>query len=574
MVKEDKKVKKVKVDLSAERKQLQAEGKLPEWYTTAGWQMFKSKYLYQADSVKDQFRRIARTAAQHLPFVFRATAEEEFFGMMWDGVLSCSTPVLANTGTDRGLPVSCQGAHFGDSILSFYETRKDLAVHTQKGFGTSGYMGDIRPRGSAISTGGTAEGALPVLMGQTEDNRFVSQAGVRRGAFAGYMNLAGGDTDEIIDHVHAFPEDINIGWNMTAEEIDQIFSAKGLNREIKRKFAKSLKLKMTKGKGYYMKTTTANKYTTEAIKRSGRTIKASNLCTEIMLPSDELYNFVCVLSSMNLIHWERLKTSNDIFWATVFLACINKEFIARAKGIPGLEKSVRFAEDYAAVGLGALGFHSLLQKMRLPFGSFEAHMLNNEIFDRIEQETERANQWLGRVLGENKYTEGLGIHCAALRAIAPTKSTANLMAGLSEGINPDASMVFLQSTAAGEVYRINQFLLEIMKERGVYNQKEVDRIGALGGSVQTCDWLTDHEKLVFLTAYEINMLDHLRLCSQRQRRIDQGQSINLFLPGDADPAWIMKVHKYALMDEYIKSLYYIYSTRMIQGLNKECTACS
>lgn len=893
--------KKKKVDLSAERKRLQAEGVLPLWYTTAGWQMFKSKYLYQAANVKEQFQRIAFTAASHLPLVYKKEAEEKFFNMMWDGVLSCSTPVLSNTGTDRGLPVSCQGADFGDSVIEFFETRKDLAIHTKKGFGTSGYLGDVRPRGSPISTGGTAEGVLPLLTGMTDDNRYISQGNTRRGAFAGYTKLSGGDFDEIVDHVHAFPEDINIGWNVTEEEIQQIFSAKGLNREMKRRWAKSLKLKMNKGKGYYLKTTTANKYTTEAIRRAGRPIKASNLCvapetliltdrgyltiedvantlinvwngsewspvtpvktgenqklikvklsngmeldcteyhkfyvqdtyskksirevracdlkdgdklvkletaliegsenlskpyengfytgdgcfvngnsrvylygekkklfdkfagisniydqpkqdriyfnvdglmdkyfvpganytkesrirwfeglsdsdgtvsnngtnkqlqigttnlqfarevqlmlqtlgvqskvtemrqeglydmpandgeggkkeyfcqtsyrilvdsvslyelvrmgynpsrlsvksekpqrhaahfvtvssvtdsgrisdtycftepkrnlgvfngiltgncSEIMLPSDEEYNFVCVLSSMNLIHWDRLKVSDDIFWATVFLACINKEFISKAKGVRGLEKSVKFAEDYAAVGLGALGFHSLLQKSRLPFGSFEAHMLNNEIFDRIEEESERANRWLAEVLGENKFTEGLGVHCAAVRAIAPTKSTANLMAGMSEGINPDASMVFLQSTAAGEVYRINPFLLEIMKERGAYTQAEVDRIGALGGTVQSCDWLTDHEKLVFLTAYEINMLDHLRLCSQRQRRIDQGQSINLFLPGDADPAWIMKVHKYAMLDEYIKSLYYIYSTRMIQGLNKECQACS
>ena len=536
--------------------------------------MFKSKYLYQAANVKEQFQRIAFTAALHLPLVFRKEAEDKFFNMMWDGVLSCSTPVLSNTGTDRGLPVSCQGADFGDSVIEFFETRKDLAIHTKKGFGTSGYLGDVRPRGSPISTGGTAEGVLPLLTGMTDDNRYISQGNTRRGAFAGYTKLSGGDFDEIVDHVHAFPEDINIGWNVTEEEIQQIFSAKGLNREMKRRWAKSLKLKMNKGKGYYLKTTTANKYTTEAIRRAGRPIKASNLCSEVMLPSDSEYNFVCVLSSMNLIHWDRLKVSDDIFWATVFLACINKEFIAKAKGVRGLEKSVKFAEDYAAIGLGALGFHSLLQKNRLPFGSFEAHMLNNEIFDRIEEESERANRWLAEVLGENKFTEGLGVHCAAVRAIAPTKSTSAIMAGVSEGINPDASMVFLQSTAAGEVYRINQYLLEIMKERGVYNSSEIDRVGALGGSVQSCDWLTDHEKEVFRTAYEINMLDHLRLCSQRQRRIDQGQSINLFLPGDADPAWIMKVHKYALMDEYIKSLYYIYSTRMIQGLNKECTACS
>jgi ribonucleoside-diphosphate reductase alpha chain len=296
--------------------------------------------------------------------------------------------------------------------------------------------------------------------------------------------------------------------------------------------------------------------------------------TEIMLPSDEEYNFVCVLSSLNLLHWDRLKDSDDIFWATVFLACINKEFIMQAKGVPGMERSVKAAEDFAAVGLGVLGWHSLLQDKLIPFSSFEAHMLNNQIFKRIEEESERANRWLAEVFGETKYTKGLGVHCAAVRAIAPTKSTAALIGGLSEGINPDPSMIFTQATPSGEVNRINPFLLRIMKARGAYNQAEVDRIAANGGSVQDCSWLTANEKKVFLTAFEINMLDHLRLCEARQKYIDQGQSINLFFTGDAKPSWINTVHKYAFLSPWIKSLYYIYSTRLISGVNKECEACS
>lgn len=293
-----------------------------------------------------------------------------------------------------------------------------------------------------------------------------------------------------------------------------------------------------------------------------------------MLPSDDEYNFVCVLSSMNLVHWDRLKESDDIFWATVFLACINKEFIANAKGVPGLEKSVKAAEDFAAIGLGVLGWHSLLQKERIVWGSIDSHILNNEIFSRLESESERANRWLAEIFGEVKFTKGLGIHCSALLAIAPTKSTAAIMGGISEGINPDASMVFVQSTPAGEVNRINPFLLEIMKERGQHNQAEVDRIALNGGSVQDCNWLTDHEKQVFLNAFEQNMMDHLKLCASRQKKIDQGQSINLYFSGDADPKWISKVHKFAFLNEWIKSLYYIYSTRLVKGVNKICEACS
>lgn len=559
-------------ELSEERKQMQADGTMPGWYTTAGWQLFKDKYLYETTTVKGQFERIAKTAASHLPEQYRVEGESEFFNMLWDGVLSPSTPVLSNTGTNRGLVVSCQGADFGDSIYDFYNTKLQLAVHTQQGFGTSGYLGSVRPRGSKISKGGTAEGVLPLLKGMVSDMQYISQGSVRRGSFAGYLPLMHADFDEVIDYVHSNPEDFNLGWNLSDQDIQDIFV--NYTPEACRRFAKAMaRLKMTKGKGYWMFPDKANNLTTQAIKSSGKTIKASNLCTEIMLPSDEEYNFVCVLSSLNLIHWDRLKNSTNIFWSTVFLACINQEFIKKARGIRGLEKSVKAAEDFAALGLGTMAFHSLLQSKMIPFGSFEAHMLNNEIFSKIEEESERANKWLAEIFGETKYTKGLGVHCAAVRAVAPTKSTAAIMGGLSEGINPDASMVFTQSTPSGEVNRINPYLLTIMKDRGVYNQPEVDRIASNGGSVQDCEWLTNEEKEVFLVAFELNMLDHIRLCAARQRFIDQGQSINLFFSGDADPKWIIKVHKEAFLNPYIKSLYYIYSTRLISGVNKECAAC-
>ena len=267
-------------ELSKERKQMQADGTMPEWYSTAGWQLFKAKYLYQATTVKEQFERIARTAAQHLPSDIRSEGESKFYNMMWDGVLSCSTPVLSNTGTNRGLPVSCQGADFGDSILSFYETKKNLAIHTQEGFGTSGWMGDVRQRGAPISRGGTAEGVLPLMKGMVSDMQYISQGSVRRGSFAGYIPLSHGDFDEVVDYIHGFPEDFNIGFNVSNDEISRMFPEKGKSdKELNRRFKKVMaKLKMQKGKGYWLFPDKANANTTEAIKRSQRKIKASNLC--------------------------------------------------------------------------------------------------------------------------------------------------------------------------------------------------------------------------------------------------------------------------------------------------------
>lgn len=557
--------------LSRERKKMQAEGTMPEWFSTAGWSLFKKNYLFGTDTVKGQFERIASTAAKHLPEKYRELGNEKFFELLWEGILSAATPVLANTGTDRGLPVSCQGSYIGDSIRDIYDAKKQLAIHSKKGFGTSGYLGDIRSRGSEISVGGIAEGVLPVMQGLVADSAYVSQGSQRRGAFGGYLPMMHGDWDEIADFAFSQPDGVNVGWNLYDEDVAALNNK---DKEISRRYGKSLKIKMTVGRGYFMFPDKANRHAPEAIKRSGKKIKASNLCTEIMLPSDEELNFVCVLSSLNLIHWDRIKANPEyIFWATVFLDCINSEFIEKARGVEGLEKSVKAAEEFRALGLGQMGWHSLLQSKLLTFGGFEAHMLNIEIAKLIDEQSLKASKWLAEILGEPKYCKGLGIRNATRTAIAPTKSTAAIMGGLSEGINPDASMVFNQVTPAGEVNRINPFLLKIMKERNKYTQKEVDRIAANGGSVQDCDWLTPHEREVFRNAFELNMHDHIRLCATRQKYICQGQSINLYFAGDAKPSYINSVHYKAFNNENILSLYYIYSTRLAAGLLPTCESC-
>ncbi len=561
--------------LSEERKAMQAACEMPSWWATASWQLFKEKYLYKASTVREQYDRIARTAAKYLPGEYQDQAYMVFFEMLWDGILSPSTPVLSNAGTNRGLVVSCQGTMFGDSIDEFYMARHSLAMHTKKGFGTSGYLGTVRPRGNSISAGGKAEGVLPLITGVREDMNYVSQGNTRRGSFAGYLPISHGDFHEVIDYIFANPEDINIGWNVYDSDVKLLEEG---NYGMIDRYQRTMAMKMTYGKGYFVFPDKANRAAPPAIKKYAEAvgepaIKASNLCTEIFLPQTMEYNFVCVLSSMNLIHWDRIKNSKYVFWATVFLDCINQDFIENARGVPGLEKSVAAAEDFRALGLGAMGFHSLLQSKMIPFESFDAHMLNLEIFEFINQQSLEASKWLAEIMGEPKWCAGLGVRNAARMAIAPTKSTAAIMGGVSEGINPDASMVFTQSTPAGEVNRINPYFLTLMKERGKFTQKRVDAIAARGGSVQAEDWLSEHEKAVFKTAFEMNMEAQIRLCAARQPYIDQGQSMNLFYGGDMDPAIISKHHRLIFRHENIKSAYYIYSTRLATGASEVCEAC-
>jgi len=192
--------------LSEERKDLQAKGLVPTWYSTAGYQLFKEKYLYGTDeSVHGQFKRIAQTAAKHLKgTIYEAEAEQRFFALLWNGWLSPSTPVLANMGTDRGLPVSCSGTYVEDSIDGFYTNLHEVAVLSKHGFGTASYLGDIRHRGATISVGGKTSGIIPVLNAHVQVSRDVSQGSARRGAWAGYLEITHPDFDEVADCAEAW----------------------------------------------------------------------------------------------------------------------------------------------------------------------------------------------------------------------------------------------------------------------------------------------------------------------------------------------------------------------------------
>jgi ribonucleoside-diphosphate reductase alpha chain len=558
--------------LSEERKELQEKNLVPQWYTTAGYQMFKSKYEYQTNgfSVRGQFDRIAETAAKHLPEPYRGEARNQFFKLLWNGWLSPSTPVLANMGTDRGMPVSCSGTYTDDSVDGFYSNLREVALLTKYGFGTASDFSDVRPRGSSISIGGKASGVLPVIKEHVNAMRNIAQGTARRGAWACYLNIEHGDFNEVADHILAEPDDLNIGWTIKQSFIDRLDAG---DQEAIERFQKAMKIKMVTGKGYFFFVDKANAKRPVMYQDLGLYINNSQLCSEIMLFNDSEHTYTCVLSSMNASKWDEWKGTDAVYWATVFLDCVAAEFIERAKGISGLEKAVRFTEKSRALGLGLCGLHTLFMQNMMPFESFEAHMLSQEIQSHIWSQAVEASEHLALVLGEPEWCKGYGVRNTHLIAIAPTKSTALLMGGISEGINPDPAMSFNQMTAAGEVDRLNPILLELMKSKNVYTKKHVQEITDKQGSVQHVDWLTEDEKQVFKTAFEINQKAILRMASARSKFIDQWQSLNLFFAADEDPAWIAEVHSEAFRDPNILALYYIYTQAGVQAAKGECEAC-
>lgn len=556
--------------MSEKRKKAQEEGRYPEWFSTGGFQMFEQKYLYQASGFKEQAERIAKTAAKHLLEPTLITKyEQKFFNMIWNGWLSCSTPVLANMGTDRGMPVSCSGTIVDDSVHGFYDNLLENAVLTQNGFGTAAYLGHIRPRGSLIRTGGKAAGVLPVMKSLVQMSLDVSQGNTRRGSIGQYLPIDHGDFWEVVNYLEHEPDSLNIGWTVTDAFVQRLETGE---EEANNRFARALKVKMVTGKGYFFFPDKVNRHNPQMYKDQQKQVVTSQLCSEICLFADKDHSFTCVLSSLNLAKYDEWKDTTTIFDATVFLDCVASEFIERGESISGLQKAIRFTKKGRALGLGVCGLHTLYQMKGLPFESLEALALNNKIFKEINNKSLEASKWLAQLLGEPEWCKGYGVRNTHRIACAPTKSTALIMGGCSEGINPDVAMTFTQASAAGEIERINSVLLQLMKDKGVHTKKNIQQVIDARGSVQGVDWLTDDEKKVFKTAFEINQKSVLQQASLRGRYIDQWQSLNLFFSAEEDPAYILECHKEAFLDEGIRGLYYVYSKAGVVA-SKDCEAC-
>lgn len=556
--------------LSRERKILQEAGWLPEWYTTQGWQMFSEKYAYPGEeAVLGRHRKIAQTLSKHMKGR-EAEWEEKFFNELWDGILSPSSPALANTGTTRGMMVACSGQVVGDSVEEFYEGMKETALLSKHGFGTSANFSHIRPRGSAISGGGKANGAVPVINNFFATVADISQGGSRRGSIGAYLDIEHPDWDEACDSLAHDHNGKNYGWIIKDSFIEKL---KNDDPEANRKWIKAVYTKLITGKGYIFKVDCANRHRPQMYVDWNLFIEASNLCTEIMLHSSEMLTYSCILASLNLLHWDVIPERESAFIATVFLDCLCSEFIEKAENISGLQKVRDFTIKGRAVGLGVMGFHTYLQANRIPYVSLQAQFLSTTIAKHLHDESLRASQWLAQEYGEPEWCQGYGVRNTHRTAYAPTKTSSLLMGGVSESWFPDPGMVFDAGSSVGELRRIPPTFYEFLKEKGLYNSEIVNRIIDNLGSIQSMDEFTDEEKLVFLNAYEMDQEILLRHCSLRQPYTCQGQSLNFYVPEDGSEELIARLLTLMLLDDNVISQYYIYSRSGVV-VKDECISCA
>ena len=555
--------------LSAERKALQAKGWLPAWYTTPAWQAFKSGYQNEGEeALLGRHKKIAYTLSRHMKGR-EDEWEKKFFTEMWEGVLSPATPALSNTGTNKGMMVSCSGQAIDDSVDSFYTGLRETALLSKYGFGTSADFSDIRPRGTPVSTGGTANGASEVIDDFFMCASKISQGGRRRGAIGAYLDIEHGDWDEVVDKLLADPNGRNYGWIVRDSYVERLMND---DPDALRRFNKAVYVKLVTGKGYIFCVDKANRHRPQMYKDKGLFIKASNLCTEIMLFSDTMHTYSCILSSLNLVHWDRIKNSESVFIATVFLDCLCSEFIEKSKGIAGLEKVREFTIKGRAIGLGVMGFHTYLQSKMIPYVGLEAQLLSEDIAKHFHDESLRASQWLAQEYGEPEWCKGYGVRNTHRTAYAPTKTTSQLMGGVSESWFPDPGMVYDSGAAVGELRRIPPVFYEVMRQKGVYNKETVADIIQNLGSVQHVDWLTDEEKLVFLNGFEIDQRILFKHAMKRQPLTCQGQSLNFYVSEEGSEDLIAELMTMVITHPDCLSQYYIYSRSGVV-IKDECVTC-
>ena len=539
------------------------------WLTEDSRLFLQRGYLLDGTTPEARIRAIAEHAGNILQ---DDTFAERFHHYMARGYYSLSSPIWSNFGLSRGLPISCFGSYIGDSIYDIMRTTAEVGMMSKIGGGTSAYFGAIRPRGSDISNNGKSDGSFNFSKLFDTIIDVISQGTSRKGQFAGYIDIDHGDIDEWLD-IHTEGNPIQLMYYGVCISNAWLESMKAGDPEKRRVWAKVLQRKAETGIPYLFFKDNANAGRPDVYKDRNMTVYASNLCTEIMLPASDEESFVCCLSSMNLLYFDEWKHTDAPELLTQFLDAVMSEFIEKSAEIPFLDRAHRFAKRHRALGLGVLGWHSYLQANRIAFDSFAAMQKNNEIFQLLQQKTLAASQTLAAKFGEPELLQGYGRRNTTLLSIAPTKSSSFILGSVSPSVEPFKSNYHVKDLAKIKTTYKNPFLVELLKEKGIDNEKTWESILLNDGSVQHLAALNDEEKEIFKTFAEISQLAIIQQAAQRQKYIDQGQSINVMIHPETPTRDINQLYLTAA-ELGLKSIYYQHSMSAAQRFNRNLLNCS
>ena len=558
----------------------------PNWGNTDVYKKtISGGYLLQGETPREAYMRVSKAVARRL---YKPELATTFFEYIWNGWLCLASPVLSNTGTDRGLPISCFGIDVADSISDIGQKNLEMMLLAKHGGGVGVGINMIRPAGSKITGNGTSDGVVPFCKIYDSTILATNQGSVRRGAASVNINIDHTDFDEWLE-IREPKGDVNrqsLNLHQCAVVGDKFMRRlESGDTNARNKWSKLLQKRKATGEPYILFKGNTNKANPDAYKSNSLKVHMTNICSEITLHTDENHSFVCCLSSLNLAKYDEWKNTNLIYDSIWFLDGVMEEFIHRAKGLRGFENSVRSASKGRALGLGVLGWHTYLQERGIPFEGLLSQYETRRIFSQIKIESDRASRNLAETYGEPLWCVGTGMRNTHLRAIAPTVSNSKLSGNISPGIEPWAANVFTEQSAKGTFIRKNPTLVKFLRRNKLNTEKIWDKILRDGGSVQDVKELDDlmfsndiPAKDVFKTFKEINQLELVNQAGIRQQYIDQGVSLNLAFPSEATPKWINKVHLDA-WKKGIKTLYYMRTESVLRGdiaaaaMDEECLSC-
>jgi len=538
------------------------------WLTPESQTFLERDYLLTGQTLDQRVDIICAEAERRLGIKDFAKKFKENIQKGW---YSLSTPVWTNYATNRGLPISCFGSYVDDNMESILHNIAEVGMMTKMGGGTSAYFGKLRPRGSHIKDNGQSAGSVHQMQLFDKLITVVSQGKTRRGNFAAYLDI---DHEDIMEFLTIRGEgspiqDLSFGVCVSSQWLKEMKEGDAQKRKV---WAKVLQIRAEFGYPYIQFTDNANNNTVDVYKDKNKKIYASNLCSEIMLPSSNEESFVCCLSSMNLLHFDEWYETDAVKMMVYFLDTVMEEFIEKASHIKFMERAVNFAKNHRALGLGRLGWHSYLQSKMIPFESLEAKLYNVKIAKFIKEQSYEASTELAQMFGEPEMLKGYGRRNTTLNADAPTKSSAFILGQVSESNEPAKANYYIKDLAKIKFTVKNTHLEALLIEKEKNTQEVWNSILMNAGSVQHLEFLSDHEKLVFKTFAEISQREVIIQASQRQKYIDQGQSLNLMvhpsIPTKDVNALMLEAEELG-----IKALYYQYSVNAAQAFTRDILNC-